>query len=146
MNRRGLISGFVLGAVVALAGAFAIAGQSGQPLDDQLSPASQKALSTSEPPPPPLPSSVSTVHSPNRIGDIPPEVGAACDAKDASGEIPGDPPGVPAFLKLHPPDELLCDVAKAVDAGVLQRGEELSNEELESALKQVDSTPPPVAR
>lgn len=77
----------------------------------------------------PPPSEITPVTEPNRIGTISDADRAAC-ASDQPPE--GLPPGVKGRA-----DDLFCDVVRAESEGLIEEGQELSNEELEGVREAV---------
>lgn len=81
----------------------------------------------------PDPSRVTPVSELNRVGQVSDELLAACSESEPARQGPvdlsrGDTP---------PPDPTSCALAEAVEQGLVEEGQLLSNEELEQVLQEV---------
>lgn len=147
MKFRAGVIGFVVGGVLAVGTAFALAGPdnstSGEaPNDAQVSAEALQAFKTGEFAVPD-PDQVTPVSEPNRVGAMSDEFAASCvkveaasggkAADPAAGEVPPLTPGA-----VSAPDPTSCALIKAVDQGLVKEGQELSNEELQRVLEEVE--------
>lgn len=122
------VFGFLLGFAIAATVGFAVATDGTDPVESA-PPAEQSAEDFPEPETPD-PSEVTPVEEPNRVGTFTDATIALCyEDPEALGK---------------PTDGIsVCDMAIAVDQGVLAPGDELSNPELEEAISEVDGDAEP---